>query len=401
MTKQKQVEITDEILGQIERVTNTTIDPDNIVVFEAAALSTRPLHKPGSIYHAARPSRSMLEQMAAGLNSGEHSVPLHTLHLQGGEIPKGRVFHASVADEIDGSSTLRAMFYLPLAEKELIEKINLSILDEVSVGVKAEQALCSKCGFDYFGEDADFTHLWEQTCDNGHTLGENDTHLKLVGLDKWMELSLVSRGASDKPKILSRTKQLVSKDEYDRMAADGTPLEALVLFTSTVMEPSPMPKTPTPEELAAEAAAAEAAAGSASAAAAAAAAAAVAAEAENEEEPAAQFDAEAAIADLAAKFDALAEQLTPLLTAAASSEEEEEVEAEEEPSVEDLQAQLAAATSKITELEAAASSSEEEALEGALELPTGGVAASAVTDAKAGKDLGLRASAFKTPKKRR
>jgi len=374
MTRQKQVEITDEIVAQIEHVTKTTIDRDNIVVFEAAALSTKPLHKPGSIYHDARPTRGMLQAMAEALNSGEESVPLHTLHLQGGEIPKGRVFRAGLHDEIDGTVTLKAMFYLPLAEKDLIQKINLAILDEVSVGVKAKQALCSKCGFDYFGADADFTNLWEKTCANGHTLGEDDTHLKLEGLDKWMELSLVSRGASSQPKILSRTKQLITKDEYDRMAADGTPLEALVLFTATMME-SPVSKTP--EELAAEAATAEAEAATLEAAAA--------------EAPA--FDAQTAI-------EALQTQLAPMI---AKFTADNESEPSAEPTVESLTTELEATQAELAELKLEKAAEEdpvEPVAPAAVVIPVGGVAASAVEDASKGDQPILQASAFKTKRNR-
>jgi hypothetical protein len=371
MSRQKQIEITDEILAQIERVTSTSIDADNIVVFEAAAASTRPISKAGSFYDGARMTRAMLSEMMEALNSGEESVPLHTLHMQGGEIPKGRVFGASLHDEIDGSTTLRTLFYLPLAEKELIQKINLSILDEVSVGVKSQQALCSTCGFDYFGDDSDFTNLWDQTCGNGHVIGDDNCHLKLDGLDKWMELSLVSRGASDNPKILSRVKQLVSKDEHDRMAASGTPLEALVLFTSMATETPKMPKTP--EEMAAEAAAATLAA------------------AEAEANEGAEFDAATAFAELTASIPQL---IADAITAAAPA-----VEEEVDPTIEDLQAELATAKAQIVDLEAAAAEETVEEVESKgveLELTAGGVAASAITDAKTLAATPGRAGAFKT-----
>jgi hypothetical protein len=376
MRRQKQVDITDDVLALIERVTSTSIDADNIVVFEAAAASTRPISKVGSIYDGARMTREMLQEMAEGLNSGQESVPLHTLHQQGGEIPKGRVFSATLHDEIDGSATLRAMFYLPLAEKELIQKINLSILDEVSVGTKSQQALCSKCGFDYFGADSDFSNFWNRTCEHGHVIGEDGTHLKLDGLDKWMELSLVSRGASDNPKILSRAKQLVSKDEHDRMAASGTPLEALVLFTSMATETPEMPKTP--KELAAEAADALLAA----------------TEAEGAKDKTSEFDAAIAFAELQASIP---QMIADAVAAAAPAAVEAELEAE--PTVESLQAELATAQSRITDLEAAAAeetAEEAEPTDADIEVPTGGVAASAITDAKTLTASLGRANSFKT-----
>ncbi|MCG7629001.1 hypothetical protein MHM88_14410 [Epibacterium sp. MM17-32] len=387
MTRQKQVEITDDILAQIERVTGTTVDADNIVVFEAAAASTREIHKMGSIYHGARMTRGMLSDMAEALNSGAESVPLHTLHMQGGEIPVGRVFQGAVVDEIDGSATLRAMFYLPLAEKELIEKINLGILDEVSVGTKSKQALCSKCGFDYFGADADFTHLFSQTCTNGHTIGEDGTHLKLSGLDKWMELSLVSRGASDKPKILSRAKQLLSKEEHDRIAADGKPVEALFLFNSMATETPEMPKETTADETTAEETTAEETTAEETTAEETTAeeeetseqAAGTETEGEPEGEDEQEFNAITAIEALQAQLAELATRIAP--------------EPAPEPTIEDLQAELAAAQAKIAELSAEPEAEEETTQP---ELPVGGVAASAVEDAHSLKASGGRAGAFKT-----
>lgn len=229
----KSVDATDEILSQIERVTGTAVAASDIVVFEASVANTRPLNKMGSIFNQGRITEDTLRQMAAALNSGEESVPLHTLHMQGGQLPIGKVFQAEVTSTAEGDADLRAMFYIPASETSLVEKINLGIIDEVSVGLKSKQLLCSKCGFDYFSADAGFENLYSMTCEAGHTIGDDGTHVKLAGLDKWMELSLVSRGASSKPKILGRTKQIMSKETYDRIAADGLPPEAVVLFTAS------------------------------------------------------------------------------------------------------------------------------------------------------------------------
>ena len=207
----KAIDATAEILAQIERVTGTAVAAEDIVVFEAAVANTRPLNKMGSIFHEGRISEDTLRQMAEALNSGQESVPLHTLHAQGYELPIGKVFQGEVIRAADGEAELRAMFYLPRSEASMVEKINLGIIDEVSVGVKSKALLCSKCGFDYFGSDATFENLYSQTCENDHTVGVDGTHVKLSGLDKWMELSLVSRGAASKPKILGRTKQVMAK----------------------------------------------------------------------------------------------------------------------------------------------------------------------------------------------
>jgi len=384
MYLQKQVEISDDIVAQIEHVTQTSVDRDNIVVFEAAVASTRPLTKVGSIFHGARMSRQLLQDMAAAVNSGDESVPLHTLHLQGDELPVGRVFQAWVQEVPDGSADLHAYFYLPLTETSIIEKINLSVLDEVSVGMKPDQALCSKCGFDYFGQDADFIHLFSQTCENDHTIGVDGTHLKLTGLDYWSELSLVSRGASSKPKILSRARQSVSQEAIDRMAASGTPVEAAHLVVSLSEMEAPVPKeikaeTETENE-AENAAAAQAAE-------------------ENSEELSAKAgeenEQEEVELSVPEQIDALQAQLDALK---ASMTEEEP-----EPTIEDLQEQLAAANARIAELEASAEEEVEEEVdtEAELDLPAGGVSRSAIADAKRDGTPSLRASAFKTNKHRK
>lgn len=355
LSARKEADITSEMLAQIERITGTAVEASEIAVFETSALSTRPITKTGSIFHGARPSEDLLRQMALKLNSGEESVPLHTLHQQGSELPIGRVFQAEVISAGDGESELRALFYLPKSEEDLVQKINLGILDEVSVGVSSQQMLCSKCGFDYLGEEADFSNLWSQTCNSDHTLGEDGAHIKMIGLDKWMELSLVSRGASSKPKIMGRAKQVMGKETYDRIAASGVAPEAVVLFTGS-----------------------------------------------QEKEPAmtvkAEFDAKTAIEGITETLAALALTVEGLVPAAP-----------ETPSIEDVQAELDAANALVAEFTAAAEAeaaaaelaltdgTTETTLIGKEDLPIGGVAASAVSDADK-KALKPDFSSFKTRK---
>jgi len=367
----KTVEVTEEMLAQIERVTGTAVEASDIVVFEASVANTRPLNKMGSIFNQGRITEDTLRQMAAALNAGEESVPLHTLHMQGGELPIGKVFQAEVISGADGDSELRAMFYIPASEASLVEKINLGIIDEVSVGLKSKQLLCSKCGFDYFSADAGFEHLYSMTCDNGHTVGDDGAHVKLAGLDKWMELSLVSRGASSKPKILGRTKQVLGRETYDRIAADGLPPEVVVLFTASDEKEAPMPNDGTQV-----------------------------------------FDPQAEISALRAELA----EIKSLLIADEEDEDEDEAEAEvaeaedevvEQPVVENseqadeafaLKAELDAAKARIAELEASAAPNKEEVTIDVSGIPVGGVAASAVEDAKiTAVRPGL--SAFKTPKR--
>jgi hypothetical protein len=366
----KAVEVTAEMLAQIERVTGTAVNAEDIVVFEASVANTRPLNKMGSIFNQGRITEDTLRQMAAALNAGEESVPLHTLHAQGYELPIGKVFQAEVVTNAD-EAELRAMFYLPASETSMVEKINLGIIDEVSVGLKSKALLCSKCGFDYFSADAGYENLYSQTCANDHTVGLDGTHVMLSGLDKWMELSLVSRGAASKPKILGRTKQVLGRETYDRIAADGLPPEVVVLFTASDEKEAPMPKDGTQV-----------------------------------------FDPQAEINALRAELA----EIKALLVADEDEDDEDEAEVDEtegedevveQPIVENseqadealaLKAELDAAKARIAELEAAETPKKEEVTIDVSGIPVGGVAASAVEDAqKPAVRPGL--SAFKTPKR--
>lgn len=228
----KSVKIAPEIEAKILANTGEQIDTSTITVFETVAASTRPISKRGSIFDKARATKQMLEAMANFVNVDKGFVPMHTHHLQAEEMPIGRVFAAQVVQTLDGSYDLLAMFYLPNTETDFINKINLGVIDEVSIGAASQKMLCNKCGFDFRGESASFEHLWSHTCENGHVMGEDGAYLILDGLERWMELSLVSKGASNNAKILGRTKQVMGKEAYDRLAASGVAPEAVILFST-------------------------------------------------------------------------------------------------------------------------------------------------------------------------
>ena len=90
--------------------------------------------------------------------------------------------------------------------------------------------LCSECGFDFMSPEASFDNLFNQTCPNEHVIGEDGAFIRLIGLDRWLELSLVSIGASSKPKILGRTKHRLGEEAFSQIAADGGIPEAVVLY---------------------------------------------------------------------------------------------------------------------------------------------------------------------------
>lgn len=237
----KNLPVTDAMLAQIAAVSGVAVSADDIVVFEAVAANTRPVKKPGSLFDGARVAKSVLDEMAAALNSGTQTVPLHTLHLAGSEIPVGKLFEAEVVSAIDGNYELRTMFFLPKSEVGLIEKINMGVLDEVSVGLLTKQNLCSACGFDYTGPEASSMALWDRVCPEGHMLGADGNHLVLAGLDLWSELSLVSRGAMQQAKIAGR--KTISTPNQERLAASGIAPGALFLNAS----PQDLKESPVPD----------------------------------------------------------------------------------------------------------------------------------------------------------
>lgn len=201
-------------------------DFSKVAVYECVAASTRPINQRHSVYHEARMTPSMLSGFGAYLE--QESVPLQLIH-ESHNLPTGQVLEAKAYTE--GFDTeLNALFYVQDGTEEAT-KLDLGIIDEVSVGALSKHARCSKCGFDYFENDKRKVQLvWERTCDNEHTLGEDGCHLILDGVAKWQELSLVPKGASSRPKVLTVDKQRLATDEsYRTLAASGVNPEMLVL----------------------------------------------------------------------------------------------------------------------------------------------------------------------------
>lgn len=226
----KELTPTQTMLNQIAIITGGPVDVSKVAIFETIVLNTQPVSKKGSLYEGAVATTGLLSDMAGFIKAG-NSVPLHTQHLQGYELPVGKVFMA----DLNGSDELRALFYIPRDTEEgadFITKLNTSVIDEVSVGVMAAHLRCSQCGWDYLGPDATMMNLFDRTCGNDHVIGTDGTHLVLDGLDRWYELSLVSLGAAKNAKIVGRTRQILGKDEYNRLAASGRDPELLTLFAS-------------------------------------------------------------------------------------------------------------------------------------------------------------------------
>ena len=225
----KRIKVTPEIDAMIKNsIDDQGIDTAKLAVYEARILTTEPLNK-GGFYNKASFTKATLDAMAATLNSKGGALGIQVMHDMN-ELPIGKIFSGLVREMDNGNFELLSMFYVLDSNTDLIAKLDSSIIDEVSVGVLPAKALCSECGFDYFGEEADFTNLYTLTCNEDHEIGVNNVHVVASGLQSFMEVSLVSKGAAKNPKILSRAKQSLSQDNAMQIAASGAPLEAR-LFT--------------------------------------------------------------------------------------------------------------------------------------------------------------------------
>jgi hypothetical protein len=235
----KELAPTQPMLDALAKCFGEPVDASTIAIFEAIALNTKPVSKRGSVFEGAVSSLSTLRAMADHVTAGNF-VKIHLLHNQGWELPKGNVFMAEVHGE-----ELRALFYISRTTEEgqkLIADLNSGTIDEVSVGVMSAQLVCSECGWDYYGPDANMMHFFDRTCENDHTVGTDGVHVVMQGLNRWFELSLVSIGAAKGAKVVGRTKSVLGAEEYQRLAASGLDPDITTLFAAGGRVSSPEPK---------------------------------------------------------------------------------------------------------------------------------------------------------------
>ncbi|WP_419902122.1 hypothetical protein [Kiloniella sp.] len=225
----KSLEITDQIKQRIVKATgDEQFDFDGVVVFETILADSRPLKQKGSLFDRGRITHNTLEKMTVIPNGGQ-TIPLHTLHRYGGELPVGRVFYAETRRTSEDEVELRGQFFIGKNKTELVTDIENSTLNSVSIGLRGEKLLCSECGWDFKGEDANFSHLYNRTCANDHTIGEDGAHIRISGVEAWNETSLVSNGAVESAKIASRAKAQLSSEAIEQLAASDTPYEATLV----------------------------------------------------------------------------------------------------------------------------------------------------------------------------
>lgn len=240
----KRVKLTEKIKSLLyAKLDDETADLTKFAVFECVAASTRKIKQKYSAYDGSIMAQSVLTGAVEWLVA--ESVPLQVMH-NGSVLPIGQVLEAQVLPAESDQHDLRVLFYVS-ADSEYAEKMDMGIIDEVSVGMLAKHAYCSECEFDYLAEGNEI-NFWLRECDKEHRLGDNGTHLRLSGCASWKELSLVGKGASNKPKIVGRAKQVLSASQFQQLAANGgNPDLAYYLCSSTLAE-GKTSKSNTPKE---------------------------------------------------------------------------------------------------------------------------------------------------------
>lgn len=222
--------MTPELSALIKSRVGEDVDTAQLAVFETIGLNTRPLPgKRGTLFEGAVVDPVTLKEIADRLNSDGGHIPLIADHELFGA-PKGRVFHAGLDWGKEGLE-LRALFYLDVTEAPTIAKLNAGTLDEVSFAFMSRQFTCSECGWDYF-QLAEDHHIIDRVCANGHEIGKNGVHANMIGLNQLIELSLVARGAADKPKIVGKSDSKLAPAPLQVLAAKGFEVDRLVVQAS-------------------------------------------------------------------------------------------------------------------------------------------------------------------------
>lgn len=228
----KQVAITADIEAKLRRVTGPDADLADYAVFETIAINSLPIPgKDGTIWEGAVHTPLTLSQIADHVQADPAGVPVIWSHDADNK-PYGRLFWAETKHTPAGELEVRALFFVDPTEKRIAAKINAGSIDEVSIGMGYSQLLCSECGFDYMGDEAEFEHVFTRTCDKGHTIGTDGVHLRLIGLRRFYETSLVTRGAANGAKIVSKENQKLAGTREFALAARGFDTDQLV-FTGS------------------------------------------------------------------------------------------------------------------------------------------------------------------------
>lgn len=227
----KQIQKTPEITAALRQSVGKDVNLDELAVYEAIALNNRPIRKQHPLFNGAIADRSLLLEMAGALS--QESRPVQIQHMDG-ELPYGRAFHGKVIDK--GAETeLRVLFFVNSKEEKIINKLDSGTVDQVSVSILPKHIYNSVSGFDYLGANAKADNIWTGDDGDGNILGKNGVYGRMVGMDKWLELSLVGMGGADGARIVSRDQSYFGSS-YEKLAASGVDPSVFLLEASTENE---------------------------------------------------------------------------------------------------------------------------------------------------------------------
>lgn len=244
----KQVEKTGQVLSALKASYGPDANLDALAVFEVIASNSLPLRKARGIYAGAVNTAALHADLAAWID--RESVPIQVQHDVDTQ-PFGRAFHGRVTN---GGSELRALIALDqTVHPDVVAKCNSGTLDQVSIGIMPKSVTCSKCSWDYLSPAATHDNFYSATCGNGHTVGEDDTHVFVNSTSLFFEMSLVGCGAVKGARIVGASDSVFQRSEPFRLAASAT--NGIPLGVEIVPTPTPtstLKDTPvTPEMLAA------------------------------------------------------------------------------------------------------------------------------------------------------
>lgn len=232
----RQLKKTPDLERRLRDSVGNDADLTSLAVFETIAINTLPIRKVGTLFENARMNVSLLRAMSEFVNK-EKQVPLQLMHDVSENLPVGRVFASDLVDAkgVNGEDVteLRHLFYISSATDEgkaLIAKLDSGTINEVSVGVRSKHIRCSECGFDYMSDEAGIIHILTRTCENEHTIGKDGVYARLDGLDRYFEMSLVSRGAADHALIQERRQAVMAKEEMKLAASESKESNSIALI---------------------------------------------------------------------------------------------------------------------------------------------------------------------------
>lgn len=215
----KRVVLNENIISKMKSVLGEDISPDKYVVYKARAISTEAITKRGfALMDGAVPTENFIRKLVSLANEPDKNISVRTMH-DDFSLAIGRVFDFWQVAEFNGVNAAYAHLAILKNDenKDIIEKIDAGILDEVSIGFAIESAKCSVCGYDFFDNDLDedesLEHIWNGVCANGHVMGKDGNHLILESPKSFSEISIVNQGAAHKAKIQEIAKFSLSFDD--------------------------------------------------------------------------------------------------------------------------------------------------------------------------------------------